>query len=102
MTEDKLPMYSVTTEDDGRGYAATKLPFQVWEWLFAGANGGSHVFCERRGVCGEGRFVLARSVGGQLSTEYFRYMWGVVLAECSTQPGVVAEGGRGSRLLVVV
>lgn len=29
MTEDKLPMYSVTTEDDGRGYAATKLPFQV-------------------------------------------------------------------------
>lgn len=29
VTEDKLPMYSVTTEDDGRGYASTKLPFQV-------------------------------------------------------------------------
>lgn len=29
VTEDKLPMYSTTTEDDGRGYAATKLPFQV-------------------------------------------------------------------------
>eukprot|EP00903_Cladosiphon_okamuranus_P013006 g12135.t1 len=30
VTEDKLPMYSVTTEDDGRGYAATKLPFQAY------------------------------------------------------------------------
>lgn len=29
VTEDNFPMYSVTTEDDGRGYAATKLPFQV-------------------------------------------------------------------------
>ncbi|CAN0402353.1 unnamed protein product [Ascophyllum nodosum] len=30
VTEDKFPMYSVTTEDDGRGYAATKLPFQAY------------------------------------------------------------------------
>ncbi|CAM9106651.1 unnamed protein product [Ectocarpus fasciculatus] len=30
VTEDKLPMYSVTTEDDGRGYAATRLPFQAY------------------------------------------------------------------------
>lgn len=29
VTSDEFPMYSVTTEDDGRGYAATKLPFQV-------------------------------------------------------------------------
>lgn len=30
VTSDEFPMYSVTTEDDGRGYAATKLPFQAY------------------------------------------------------------------------
>lgn len=44
VTEDKLPMYSVTTEDDGRGYAATKLPFQVRIfrfWRFRACSWGS-------------------------------------------------------------
>lgn len=46
VTEDKLPMYSVTTEDDGRGYAATKLPFQVHTGVAdGGRRGGVTTVC---------------------------------------------------------
>jgi hypothetical protein len=30
---DNEPMYGVTTEDDGRGYAAARLPFQAYGTL---------------------------------------------------------------------
>ncbi len=30
VTQDESPMYGVTTEDDGRGYSATRLPFQAY------------------------------------------------------------------------
>ena len=38
VTQDDSPMYGVTTEDDGRGYSATRLPFQAYGAL--GALGG--------------------------------------------------------------
>jgi len=30
VTQDDAPMYGVTSEDDGRGYSATRLPFQAY------------------------------------------------------------------------
>lgn len=30
VTQDSDPIYGVTTEDDGRGYSATRLPFQAY------------------------------------------------------------------------
>ncbi|GAB5029465.1 peptidyl-prolyl cis-trans isomerase [Nannochloropsis oceanica] len=30
VTQDDAPMYGTTTEDDGRGYSATRLPFQAY------------------------------------------------------------------------
>lgn len=33
--QDAEPMYGTTTEDDGRGYSATRLPFQAYGTLGA-------------------------------------------------------------------
>lgn len=48
---DDAPLYGITSEDDGRGYAATVLPFQAYGTLgesLTGCKAASPVCMEKR------------------------------------------------------